>query len=175
MQGGQQNQQPQPSPMDLIMMEKQADIQAEGQKGQLRLSSKQQENQLDFVHKQKLAQVDTETKIAQERIRVWGKQQDAAQSKTQQNGDAQHERALKHRQLDIDSYRAMTERAQAHRDAQQKASAAKEKTNGAAASPPTPDYMPAILDLVKHVTAKKQAVGVRRTKDGMRVIFEGEQ
>src|SRR5262249_25488008 len=68
----------QPSPMDMIMAEKKADVDAEQAKHQLRLQAKNQENALEFRHKQALSKLDIESQRAQEMIRVWGKQQDAA-------------------------------------------------------------------------------------------------
>jgi len=74
----QQNTTQQPSPMDLIMMEKQADVQANAARRQQDLSAKRDEQALDIAHSQKKMEIETQALIKKEQIRVWGKQLDAA-------------------------------------------------------------------------------------------------
>ncbi len=74
----QQQANPQPSPMQIIMMEKSEEVRAEEAKNQLRIAAKQQENALDVSHKQALVKIDLQGKIALTRIAAWAKQQEAA-------------------------------------------------------------------------------------------------
>src|SRR5215813_2373257 len=70
----------QPSPMDLIMMEKKADVEAAAQRSANDLRAKQQEQALDIAHSREKMQIETQALIQKERIRVWGKQLEAASS-----------------------------------------------------------------------------------------------
>jgi hypothetical protein len=68
---------PQPSPMDLIMAEKQADINANAQRRAADLHARQTEQALEVRHQQALAAIETRARIAQENIRLYGKHRDA--------------------------------------------------------------------------------------------------
>jgi hypothetical protein len=52
--------------------------------------------------------------------------------------------------------------------------AAKPKPQPEPKPPPPPDHTPVILELIKHLGSQKRPTGMKRTKDGMQVIFEGE-
>jgi hypothetical protein len=185
-QGAAQNQQGQPSPMDLVMMEKKADVEAEGHKTQIKLTSKQKENELDFMHKKRLAEIDIQGEIAKQRIAAHSKIQDAQLKQKQDNGaarredmNAHHERNLRVAELQIDAYRAQSERMhgaeEKKRAAEEKKKAAEDKKKAAEdkkKEPKPPDHTPAILELIKHLGSQKKPSGIKKSKDGMKLVYE---
>jgi hypothetical protein len=164
-QGGQQ----QPSPMDLIMMEKKADVEAEQAKQQMRLQAKERENALEFEQKRKLAQIDIQAEIAKERIRVRAKAHDATIDAATNKQNTDHEHRFRARELDIDNYRAETERMHG---AEATAAKKQEKAEKKKPEPKQPDYTPHILQLIEHIATQKKPTGVKRTKDGMQLIYD---
>ena len=72
-----QNAPPQPSPMELIIAEKKADIEANQQKQMATLMGRKAEKDQDIAHQRALAEIELRKTIAQENIRLASKAQDA--------------------------------------------------------------------------------------------------
>jgi len=168
-QDAQQNAQPQPSPADLIMMQKQADVQGDQQLKQQNLQFKEQDHSLDIAHERALAQIKLEAIAAQEHAKMLSKQHDGS-------NDLELERAKlinEARQLEIEEFKAQTERMVA-----MKPPAAEPQTTPVPApdesAPAPPDHTPAILELIKHLGSQKRPTGIKRVNGGMHVTYEGE-
>jgi len=67
---------PLPDPITLMLKEKEADVAANQQRHVANLLARQKEKDQDVQHKQALAEIDLRSQIAQENIRLHGKQQE---------------------------------------------------------------------------------------------------